>query len=191
VRQDFNGLQRYVHVGTGNYHPLTSRLYADLGLLTADETIGTDATELFNYLTTGFTPKRVYRKLLVAPKSLKAALLEKIRREIRLHAKAGGGLLRFKMNALEDADIARALYEAARAGVVVDLIVRDTCRVRPGLPGLSETIRVRSIVGRFLEHPASLLPQRRRGGVLHRSADAMAAIWNTASRSRAESRRCA
>jgi polyphosphate kinase len=141
-----------VHVGTGNYHPVTSRLYADLGLLTADEAIGTDATELFNYLTTGFTPKRVYRKLLVAPKSLKAALLEKIRREIRAHAKSGGGLIRFKMNALEDADIARALYEASRAGVVVELIVRDSCRVRPGVPGLSETIRVISIVGRFLEH---------------------------------------
>ncbi|MHB8836867.1 MAG: polyphosphate kinase 1 [Candidatus Methylomirabilia bacterium] len=152
VRQDYNGLQRYVHVGTGNYHPVTSRLYADLGLLTADEAIGTDATELFNYLTTGFTPKRLYRKLLVAPKSLKAALLEKIQREIRVHAKAGGGLIRFKMNGLEDADIARALYEAARAGVVVELIVRDTCRVRPGVPGLSETIRVISIVGRFLEH---------------------------------------
>jgi polyphosphate kinase len=152
VRQDYNGLQRYVHVGTGNYHPVTSRLYADLGLLTADEAIGTDATELFNYLTTGFTPKRLYRKLLVAPKSLKAALLEKIRREIRVHVKSGGGLIRFKMNALEDAEIARALYEAARAGVVVDLIVRDSCRVRPGLPGISETVRVISIVGRFLEH---------------------------------------
>jgi len=91
----------------------------------------------------------------VAPKSLKPALLEKIRREIRVHAKKGGGLIRFKMNALEDADIARALYEAARAGVVVELVVRDSCRVRPGLPGLSETIRVISIVGRFLEHAAS------------------------------------
>ncbi len=152
VRQDYNGLQRYVHVGTGNYHPVTSRIYADLGLLTADEVIGSDATELFNYLTTGFTPKRAYRKLLVAPKSLKAALLEKIRREVRVHGKKGGGLIRFKMNALEDADIARALYEASRAGVVVELIVRDSCRVRPGVPGLSETIRVISIVGRFLEH---------------------------------------
>ncbi|HWR98913.1 MAG TPA: polyphosphate kinase 1 [Candidatus Methanoperedens sp.] len=152
VRQDYNGLQRYVHVGTGNYHPVTSRLYADLGLLTADETIGADATELFNYLTTGFTPKRAYRKLLVAPKSLKAALLEKIRREIRSHGRKGGGLIRFKMNALEDADVARALYAASRAGVAVELLVRDSCRVRPGVPGVSETIRVVSIVGRFLEH---------------------------------------
>jgi polyphosphate kinase len=131
---------------------VTSRIYADLGLLTADEAIGADATELFNYLTTGFTPKRLYGKLLVAPKSLKSALLEKIRREIRAHAKKGGGLIRFKMNALEDVDIARALYEASRAGVRVDLLVRDSCRLRPGLPGFSETIRVVSIVGRFLEH---------------------------------------
>jgi polyphosphate kinase len=152
VRQDYNGLQRYVHVGTGNYHPVTSRLYADLGLLTADEEIGADATELFNYLTTGFTPKRAYRKLLVAPKALKGALLEKIAREIRVHRSRGGGLIRFKMNALEDADIARALYEASRAGVRVDLLVRDSCRVRPGVPGVSEHIRVVSIVGRFLEH---------------------------------------
>jgi len=152
VRQDYNGLQRYVHVGTGNYHPVTSRVYADLGLITADDQIGADATELFNYLTTGFTPKRAYHKLLVAPKALKAALLEKIRREARLHARRGGGHIRFKMNALEDVEICRALYEAARAGVRVDLIVRDSCRVRPGLPGISETMRVVSIVGRFLEH---------------------------------------
>jgi polyphosphate kinase len=152
VRQDYNGLQRYVHVGTGNYHPVTSRVYADLGLLTADEGIGADATELFNYLTTGFTPKRQYRKLLVAPKALKSALLEKIQREIRLHGKRSPGHIRFKMNALEDADIARALYEASRAGVRVDLIVRDSCRVRPGLAGVSEHIRVISILGRFLEH---------------------------------------
>jgi polyphosphate kinase len=152
VRQDYNGLQRYVHVGTGNYHPVTSRIYADLGLLTADPAIGADATELFNYLTTGFTPKRAHRKLLVAPKGLKPALLEKIRREVRVHARRGGGRIRFKMNALEDADIARALYEASRAGVAVELIVRDSCRVRPGVPGLSETLQVVSIVGRFLEH---------------------------------------
>ncbi|HEY6000991.1 MAG TPA: polyphosphate kinase 1 [bacterium] len=152
VRQDYNGLQRYVHVGTGNYHPVTSRVYADLGLLTADPVIGADATELFNYLTTGFTPKRAYSKLLVAPKGLKPALLEKIRREVRVHGRKGGGRIRFKMNGLEDADIARALYEASRAGVAVELIVRDSCRVRPGLPGLSETLQVVSIVGRFLEH---------------------------------------
>ncbi len=152
VRQDYSGIQRYVHIGTGNYHPETSRVYSDLGILTCDPGIGNDATELFNYLTTGFTPKRDYRKLLVAPKQLKKSLLAKIHREIKLHTKKNPGHIRFKMNALEDADICRALYEAAMEGVRVDLIVRDSCRVRPGVPGLSETMRVVSIVGRFLEH---------------------------------------
>ncbi|HMZ10754.1 MAG TPA: polyphosphate kinase 1 [Plasticicumulans sp.] len=153
VRRDYSGLRRYAHIGTGNYHPGTARLYTDLGLLTADEVIGDDLMELFNYLTTGFTPKRNYRKLLPAPKLLKPALLDRIEREIRLHTTKNPGLIQFKMNALEDADIVRALYRAAQAGVRVDLIVRDTCRLRPGLPGISESVRVISIVGRFLEHP--------------------------------------
>jgi polyphosphate kinase len=139
-------------VGTGNYHPDTSRIYADLGLLTQDEAIGADATELFNYLTTGFTPKRNYQKMLVAPKLLKKGLLTRIEREVRQHKPDNPGRIQFKMNALEDADAVRALYRASMAGVRVDLIVRDTCRIRPGLPGLSENIRVVSIVGRFLEH---------------------------------------
>ena len=170
VRQDYNGLQRYVHVGTGNYHPVTSRLYADLGLLTADETIGTDATELFNYLTTGFTPEaRATASCSWRPRASSAALLEKIRREIRAHAKTGGGLIRFKMNALEDADIARALYEASRAGVVVELIVRDSCRVRPGRAGhLGDDPRDLDRRALPRARPRLLLPQRRRGGVLHR-----------------------
>ncbi len=152
VRQDYDGLRRYVHVGTGNYHPVTSRIYCDLGLLTCDDAIGADATELFNYLTTGFTPKRRYRKLLVAPKLLKRGLLSRIEREVAVHRSGEPGHIRFKMNALEDVDVTRALYEAARAGVRVDLIVRDSCRLRPGVPGLSESARVISIVGRFLEH---------------------------------------
>lgn len=152
VRQDYNGLRRYVHVGTGNYHPGTSRLYCDLGLLTQDEAIGADATELFNYLTTGFTPKRDYKKLLVAPKLLKKGLLERIEREIRKRTPEEPGRVFFKWNALEDTDVVRALYEASMAGVQVDLLVRDSCRLRPGVPGLSENIRVVSIVGRFLEH---------------------------------------
>jgi polyphosphate kinase len=123
-----------------------------LGLLTNDGDIGHDATELFNYLTTGYTPQRNYRKLLPSPRMLKAALLKKIKRERELHSAEQPGLIQFKMNALEDADITRALYEAARDGVRVDLIVRDTCRLRPGIPGLSESARVISIVGRFLEH---------------------------------------
>jgi len=154
VRQDYNGLRRYAHVGTGNYHPGTARLYADFGLLTADDAIGRDLTELFNFLTTGYRPRRKYGKLLPAPAFLKQALLDRIEREMSLQSQDAvrGGLIQFKVNALEDADITRALYCAARAGVKVDLIVRDTCRLRPGLAGLSENVRVVSIVGRFLEH---------------------------------------
>ena len=152
VRNDYPGIRRYLHIGTGNYHAGTARLYSDLGMLTNDQDLGRDATELFNYLTTGYTPERYYRKLLPAPKVLKAALLARIERERSLHSADRPGLIQFKMNALEDADITRALYEASRDGVRVDMIVRDTCRLRPGIPGLSETVRVISIVGRFLEH---------------------------------------
>jgi polyphosphate kinase len=152
VRRDFNGLRRYAHIGTGNYHAGTARLYSDLGLLTCDPVLGEDLTELFNYLTTGYVPKRNYRKLLPAPKVLKPALLAKIDREIN-HAKAGKqARIQFKMNALEDKEITAALYQASRAGVMIDLIVRDTCRLRPGVAGLSENVRVISVVGRFLEH---------------------------------------
>ena len=152
VRRDYRGLRRYVHIGTGNYHPVTSRLYSDFGLFIYDKQIGQDATELFNYLTTGYTPNRNYQQLLVAPKSLKKSLLTKIDREIDQQQQGRNGHIRFKMNALEDGDIAKSLYQAAQAGVKVDLLVRDSCRVRPGIEGLSENIRVVSIVGRFLEH---------------------------------------
>jgi len=152
VRQDYDGLRRYAHVGTGNYHAGTARLYADFGYFTCDAAVGRDLTELFNYLTTGYKPKRSYQKLLVAPKALKPALLEKIAREAVLHADASPGRIQVKANALEDADVTRALYRAAQAGVQVDLLVRDTCRLRPGVPGLSEKVRVTSVVGRFLEH---------------------------------------
>jgi polyphosphate kinase len=152
VRQDYDGLRRYAHIGTGNYHADTARIYSDMGILTCDEGLGEGLTELFNYLTTGYKPKRDYRKLLPAPKNLKKALLEKIDREIALHSPESPGLIRFKTNALEDKNITEALYRASRAGVKVDLIVRDTCRLRPGLPGISDNVRVVSIVGRFLEH---------------------------------------
>jgi polyphosphate kinase len=152
VRQDYAGLTRYAHLGTGNYHAGTARLYSDLGLLTCDDAMGQDLTELFNYLSTGYKPKRNYRKILPAPAILKKALIEKIQREVRLHSADSAGLIQLKLNALEDADITRALYEASRAGVKVDLIVRDTCRLRPGIPGLSENVRVIAIVDRFLEH---------------------------------------
>ncbi len=152
VRNDYSGLRRYVHIGTGNYHAGNARLYTDLGLLTCDQDIGRDITELFNYLTTGFTPKRDYRKILPAPKLLKRALLDKIQREIEQHDTDSPGHIQIKINALEDKDIVRALYQASQAGVKVDLIVRDTCRLRPGIAGLSDNIRVFSLIGRFLEH---------------------------------------
>jgi len=154
VRRDYNGLRRYAHIGTGNYHAGTARLYADFGLLTADEQIGHDLTELFNFLTTGYRPKRAYRRILPAPSILKQALLEKIEREIEHKSRNPNyePLLQFKVNALEDGDITRALYRASQAGVKIDLIVRDTCQLRPGLPQLSENVRIVSIVGRFLEH---------------------------------------
>jgi polyphosphate kinase len=151
VRKDFNGLRRYAHIGTGNYHAGTSHLYSDLGMLTCDTDIAQDLTELFNYLT-GYSPPPRYRKLLTSPYTLKQALIDKIDREIKNHSDKTPGLIQFKMNALEDVDITRALYRAGQAGVKIDLIVRDTCRLRPGLPGLSENTQVISIVGRFLEH---------------------------------------
>ena len=152
VRQDHDGLRRYAHVGTGNYHVETARLYCDHGILTCDPSIGADLTELFNYLTTGYRPKRKYWKLLVAPKHLRGGILDRIEREISLHSEESPGKLQFQMNALEDPEVTRALYTASAKGVSVDLIVRDGCRIRPGIPGLSENIRVVSIVGRFLQH---------------------------------------
>ena len=127
-------------------------MYCDLALFTCDPDIGADLTELFNYLTTGYTPIRRYRKLLSSPRMLKKALLQKIEREIRVHSVERPGLIQLKANALEDQDIIVALYRASQAGVHVDLIIRDTCRLRPGVVGLSENIRVVSLVGRFLEH---------------------------------------
>lgn len=152
VRRDYNGLRRYAHIGTGNYHAGNARVYADLGLLTAEENAGHDLTELFNYLTTGCKPARQYRRILTAPKMMKKGLLDRIHREIAVHAEKGGGLIRLKTNALEDVQIVQALYKASQAGVKCELLVRDTCRLVPGVPGLSENISVVSIVGRFLEH---------------------------------------
>lgn len=152
IRQDYDGLRRYAHIGTGNYHATTARSYSDLGLFSADPVIGADLTELFNYLTTGFKPKRRYKKILKAPKSMKKDILDRIERAIEAHSPESPSRLQFKMNALEDPRVTRALYEASQSGVKVDLIVRDSCRLRPGIPGLSENIQVVSIVGRFLEH---------------------------------------
>lgn len=152
IRQDYDGLRRYAHIGTGNYHSGTARLYSDLGLLTSDPAVGSDLTELFNYLTTGYSPNRPYNKILPAPKHMKPALLKFIEREVE-HAKAGKkAWIRLKTNALEDIDIAHALYKASQAGVKIELLIRDTCRIIAGVAGLSENISVTSIVGRFLEH---------------------------------------
>jgi len=151
VRKDYNKLRRYAHIGTGNYHSGTARLYGDLGMLTCDEDIAQDLTELFNYLT-GYSPPPTYRKILAAPYTLKKSLLKKIERETQLQQEGRRGHIQFKMNALEDVDITRALYKAAHAGVKIDLIVRDTCRMRAGLPGISQNVRIISVVGRFLEH---------------------------------------
>ena len=151
VRKDYNKLRRYAHIGTGNYHSGTARLYGDLGMMTCDEDIAQDLTELFNYLT-GYSPPPTYRKILAAPYTLKSSLLKKIEREEKLHSAQSPGHIQFKMNALEDVDITRALYKAAQAGVKIDLIVRDSCRMRAGIPGLSENVRIISVAGRFLEH---------------------------------------
>jgi len=152
LRRDYDGLRRYAHFGTGNYHSGTARLYSDLGLLTSDPVLGADLTELFNFLTTGYIVKREYRKLLPAPTVLKQGLLDRIEREIEGHSPESPGHIQFKMNALEDREVTHALYRAAMAGVRVELLVRDTCRLRPGIPGLSDNVRVVSVVGRFLEH---------------------------------------
>ncbi len=148
VRREQDGIRRYLHLGTGNYNAVTARLYTDLSLFTCDPDLGADATDLFNYLT-GYSHKSDFRKLLVAPVTLRQRITELIRREI---ARGSRGRLVFKMNALEDKPMIALLYEASRAGVKIDLIVRGLCCLRPGIPGISENIRVRSIVGRFLEH---------------------------------------
>jgi len=152
VRRDYNGLKRYAHIGTGNYHAGTARAYSDLGLLTCDSDIGNDLTEFFNFLTLGYAPARQYKKLLPSPKILKKTLMENIKREMEQHSKDNPGLIQLKSNALTDQDVIAALYKASQAGVKVDLLIRDSCLLRPGIPGLSENISVVSLVGRFLEH---------------------------------------
>ena len=146
VRREAGGVRRYAHVGTGNYNPVTAKLYEDIGLLTADPEIGADLTDLFNLLT-GYSRQRDYRTLLVAPHYLRPQMIELIRGQAR-----PGGRIVLKMNALVDPDMIDALYEASGAGAEIDLIVRSICCLRPGISGQSERIRVRSLVGRYLEH---------------------------------------
>jgi len=151
VRQEGNQIRRYCHIGTGNYHPKTARLYEDFGMLTADPEVGADLTDLFNVLT-GYSRQTAYRRLLVAPHGIRSGIIERIEREADRVRAGGTGLVQMKANALVDEDTIDALYRASQAGVQVDLIIRGICTLRPGVPGLSENIRVRSILGRFLEH---------------------------------------
>jgi len=151
VRQEGSGLKRYVHLGTGNYNPTTALVYTDLGLFTADEAVAEDATALFNLLT-GYSQGHAWQRLIVAPNDLQRRTLELIHEQTR-RARAGRPARIFaKLNALVDHRIIEALYAASQAGVPIDIIARGICCLRPGVPGLSETIRVRSIVDRFLEH---------------------------------------
>ncbi|MGH9050249.1 MAG: polyphosphate kinase 1 [Acidimicrobiia bacterium] len=148
VRQEIDGIRRYCHVGTGNYNPKTAMLYEDVGILSSDPDLGADLSELFNFLT-GYSRQGEYRKLLVAPLTLRPAMVERIRREAD---KGSEGRITLKMNSLVDPALIDALYDASRRGTAIDLIVRGICCLRPGVPGMSESIRVRSILGRFLEH---------------------------------------
>lgn len=151
VRREAEGIRCYVHMGTGNYNTVTSRIYTDVSYFTCDPEIGADLTDLFNAIT-GYSRKDSYRKLLVAPRTLRQEILRRIDREIVRHQQHGDGYLAFKMNALVDKECIRALYRASQAGVPIDLQIRGICCLRPGMPGVSETITVTSIVGRFLEH---------------------------------------
>jgi polyphosphate kinase len=161
VRREGDVMRRYVHVATGNYNTVTARMYTDLGFLTCNEQIGADATDLFNYLT-GYSAKSSFRKLMVGPINLRQRMEELILREIDHQKNGGHGHLIFKMNALEDPLMIRLLYRASQAGVRLDLLVRGICCLRPGVPGVSDNIRVTSILGRFLEH--SRLYYFRNGG---------------------------
>jgi polyphosphate kinase len=151
VRREGDGVRHYVHVGTGNYHPKTARLYTDFGLFTCDDKIGADVADMFNFLT-GFARPRAYRRVLTAPNHMRAGILEEIERTISAHREGGGGRIRMKMNALVDRACIQALYRASQAGVTVELNTRGICCLRPGVADVSENIRVVSIVGRFLEH---------------------------------------
>ncbi len=151
VRREPEGLRSYAHIGTGNYNPTTARLYTDFGLFTCDREVCKDVAEVFNYLT-GVPHHHEYRKLLVAPLNLREEVIERIEREAESCRTTGSGRIALKLNSLVDPEVIDALYEASQAGVQVDLIVRGVCCLRPGVPGLSPTIRVVSVVGRFLEH---------------------------------------
>jgi len=151
VREEGNTVRRYSHVGTGNYNPKTARMYEDLGILSADDELGEDLNKLFNQLS-GFAPQYSYNRLLVAPRTIRSGLLEKINREIENKKTGKHAFIRLKLNSLLDEEFVEALYRASIAGVEIDLVIRGICSLLPGIPGVSENIRVRSVLGRFLEH---------------------------------------
>ena len=151
VRQEADGLRRYCHVGTGNYNPKTARIYTDLGLLTCDPVVGQDMTRLFNQLS-GYAPKSSFNRLLVAPRTVRSGLIQRIRREEDAARAGKEAWIKIKVNSIVDEKTIDALYRASQAGVKIDIVERGICALKPGVPGLSENIRVRSILGRFLEH---------------------------------------
>ena len=151
VRQEADGLRRYCHVGTGNYNPKTARIYTDLGLLTCDPVVGQDMTRLFNQLS-GYAPKSSFHRLLVAPRTVRSGLIQRIRREEDAARAGKEAWIKIKVNSIVDEKTIDALYRASQAGVQIDIVARGICALKPGVPGLSENIRVRSILGRFLEH---------------------------------------
>jgi polyphosphate kinase len=173
VRREGDELRRYVHVGTGNYHALNARIYEDFGLFTADPEIGADVADLFNYLT-GFGHPRRFRKLLTAPFALRTRLIEEIRAVAQAAEAGKHARIRIKVNALTDQAVIEELYEASEAGAEIDIVARGVCSLRPGVPGMSENIRVRSILGRFLEHSrVFILEAGKRSSYLLGSADLM------------------
>jgi polyphosphate kinase len=151
IRKEGEGIRRYLHMATGNYNAITAQLYEDIGMFTCDEEMGSDATDLFNYLT-GYSSKNEYRKLIVAPINLRARMEALIKREIEIQEKGGHGHLIFKVNSMVDKKMIQLLYKASQTGVKIDLYVRGICCLRPGMPEVSDNIQVTSIVGRFLEH---------------------------------------
>jgi polyphosphate kinase len=151
VRREGNGVRNYVHIGTGNYHSTTARLYTDFGLFTTDAQIGADVTDMFNFLT-GFARPSQMRKVLIAPNQMRSGILEEIDKTIAAHQRGVPSQIKLKMNSLVDVACIEALYRASRAGVPVELNVRGICCLRPGVEGVSDNIRVNSVVGRFLEH---------------------------------------
>jgi polyphosphate kinase len=151
IRQEGSVLRRYCHIGTGNYNPKTARFYEDYGLLSAREAVGEDLTRLFNQLS-GYAPDASFKTLLVSPNGVREGLVARIDAEIEHHLAGRPALIRFKINSLVDEQIIDSLYKASMAGVPVEIYVRGMCSLRPGVPGLSETIRVRSVLGRYLEH---------------------------------------